>query len=114
LQASEAMPVKAISPEDNGSAITSEFIGDLHVGRLIGTGKPQEETATKDEGLRRGMRAGEGFELSAFIEGEHDHRSKGSRHGGHPCREKTMGKANCQGPITAPDYPAQSDLSSDL
>src|SRR3954462_13752266 len=76
LQASETVLVKAIAPEDDGSAITAEFIGDLHVGGLIRASQPQDQATAKDQGLRCGMSAGEGFQPLSFLKRHQNRRSK--------------------------------------
>jgi hypothetical protein len=43
-------------------AIAAELGGDLEVGGLVLVGGPQDQTAAKDQGLRRGTGTHQGFQ----------------------------------------------------
>jgi hypothetical protein len=53
-------------------AITSQFAGDLLVGRPIVACGVEDKAAAEGQGLGRGAGADEGFELLTLVGGEND------------------------------------------
>jgi hypothetical protein len=62
----------AVSPHPDGVAITPELGGDLEVGGLILVVGPEDQAATKDEGLRRGTGPHQGFQAGSLGIGQVD------------------------------------------
>jgi len=70
------------SPEIHGVAGTAEFVGDHHVGIVIGGGQSQNHAATENERLRRGMGASKRLQALMFIGGQDNRWRKWNRHVG--------------------------------
>jgi hypothetical protein len=62
LQTGEAVFQKAVPPLADGMAVTVQLGSDLHVGGVVGVGRPQDQAAAKDQGLGRGTGAGQAFQ----------------------------------------------------
>jgi hypothetical protein len=72
-------------------SFAAEFGGDVLVGRVIIVRGPQDESATQDQGLRRGARSDQRQELLTEFVGQRDRRAKGTWHERPPCVEKDKG-----------------------
>jgi hypothetical protein len=81
LQASKAIEDKALAPTGHGASVTTEFIGNLEVGRVVGLVGPQNDPAAKSQTLRRGGSADEHLQLQEDIGGQGDSGAKRSSHG---------------------------------
>ena len=67
LQATEALRKVATAPTANGMAVTVESLGHLKIRRVVRCCSPEDQPATKDEGLGGGMGAHERLQMRLFI-----------------------------------------------
>jgi hypothetical protein len=78
---------EAFTPLPDGVAVTAQLGRDLLVGRLVRLGGAQDDAATKDERLRGGACADQGFELATQFGCQFDSRGKRARHDGPPDKQ---------------------------
>ena len=72
MQAIQAVSGEAFPPLADGVAVTSQFVGELLVGRPVVACGQEDKAAAEGEGLGRGASADEGFELLTPFRGEHN------------------------------------------
>jgi hypothetical protein len=84
LQASKAFGDEAFPPLADGVAVTAQFGGDVLVGGVAGLCCPQNDAATKGQGLGGGTGTHQRFQLVAQLLGQGDGRTEGARHGWPP------------------------------
>src|SRR5712691_9913924 len=63
LQATEALRTIATAPTANGMAVTVEVLGHLKIRRAVRCRSPEDQPATKDQGLGGGMGAHDRLQL---------------------------------------------------
>jgi hypothetical protein len=89
LQASEALGGEAFAPLADGVAVAIELGSDVLVGRVVCGRGAQDDAAAKDECLRCGAGAHQGFELGLRFRGQFECGTKGTWHG-HPPGEQNI------------------------
>src|ERR1700733_6946975 len=62
LKAGESVLQIARSPKNHGVATTVELVGDLQIGGLIRAGQSQDQSATENQSLRRGVGSGQNLQ----------------------------------------------------
>jgi hypothetical protein len=67
LQAGQAYGHEAFPPLADGVSVAAQFQSDVLVGRIVRRSSPQDNTATKNEGLGCGTGAEKGFKLEAVF-----------------------------------------------
>src|SRR6266446_9812345 len=82
LQATEAVLKITTAPTANGMAVTVEVLGHLKIRRAVWSPRPQDQLATKGQGLGGGMGSHDCLSMGLFI-GNEGH--LGSQRNGH-CR----------------------------
>ena len=82
VQATEALRQRATAPTAHGMAVAVEILGHLKIRRAVRCRRPEDQPATKDQGLWGGMGAHDRCQMGRFIATYGD---VGSKRNGH-CR----------------------------
>ena len=72
LEASQAFGEKAFPPLADCVAVAAQFVSNILVGRVVRRCGTQDNAAAKDEGLRCGPGAEQGFQLEAELGSQFD------------------------------------------
>jgi hypothetical protein len=94
LKTCQAVGDEAFPPSADGVAIAAEVIGYLLISGLIGVGSAQDQSAAKDERLRRGAGPNQSIQRFTQIRFEHDRGSEWTWHRRHPCTGVSWGSTH--------------------
>jgi hypothetical protein len=114
LKAGESVLQIARSPKNHSVATAVELVGDLQIGGLIGAGQSQDQSATENQSLRRGVCSGQNLQALQGVAVQDNRWSKWVWHDRRPCREKEIHGTIYQFDANAPFCLCQVQLLRDL